>query len=126
MSAEYILGYDPGGKNANGIVLLEVKDAAGNPSRKLAMATVSSIGEALDWVAQSTRDGRILACGMDTLTAWGLGRSGDRPAEALLRKHYKEIALSIVSPNSLRGSMAIGGAVFLSQREDALEEMEQK
>ena len=40
--------------------------------------------------------------------------SGWRPADLWLRSQYPEVSLSVASPNSLRGSMAIGGMAVKS------------
>ena len=52
---------------------------------------------------------RPIAAGIDTLLHWATSKSGTRPCDFQLRNKYPLMKNSIVSPNSLRGAMAIGG-----------------
>ena len=46
---------------------------------------------------------------------WSTGRCGWRPADRWLRGQYPRVANSVVSPNSLFGSMALNGAACVHQ-----------
>jgi hypothetical protein len=55
----------------------------------------------------------LAALGVDTLTCWGTGISGWRPADRWLRKQYKSVQGSVMTPNSLFGSMGLNGMAAL-------------
>lgn len=117
MNTAFVIGYDPGGKNAHGVAVLEVRkdNARWNPiADRLQVTATLSLREAVDWLDDRCRDGRIVAAGVDTLTEWNSGVGGWRPADSWLRKKYPDMSKSVVSPNSLYGSMAVNGAAFLT------------
>ncbi len=113
----FVIGYDPGGKDANGLAALEV-DQAYHVVGGLRMGTASTVAEALRWVEEQTVDARIVALGIDTLTRWGLGKAGWRPADLWLKRKYPEITPSVTSPFSLFGAMSMNGAAFLLSQRD--------
>ena len=55
----------------------------------------------------------VIALGVDTLTCWGTGASGWRPADRWLRKQYKTVQSSVMTPNGLFGSMGLNGMSVL-------------
>lgn len=104
-----LLGYDPGGNGKHGVARVTVR--AGEVARDgVFTATVETAEDALQWLLQADSP---LGCGIDTLTVWATGKSGLRPADTWLREHYPSVRLSVVPPNSLYGSMAVGGAAVV-------------
>lgn len=101
MSADIYLGFDPGGRNNFGAALLD-GDA-------VVFGTVSTVDAAMAWVVECLSGRTPTAAGIDTLLHWSGGRSGDRYAEGILRALYSDARQSVISPNSLYGSMAVGG-----------------
>lgn len=95
------LGFDPGGQDNFGVALIQ--------DRTVAVATVSSVSDAVAWALAECGSKYPLAAGIDTLLHWCDGRSGWRPADLALRQSYPSARSSILSPNGLFGSMAIGG-----------------
>ena len=100
-------GYDPGGNGRHGVATLAVAD--GKPV-KLTFDTVRTVDAALQWL---TSEGTPLAVGIDTLTVLSTGESGLRPADRWLRTQYRQARLSVTSPNSLRGAMALNGLALM-------------
>lgn len=101
-----IAGHDPGGNNAHGFALLQIKD--GKPESiitKTLYTAESVIGELL------AHD--VIGLGVDTLSCWCTGRSGWRSADLWLRDKYPEVRGSVVNPNNLSGSMALNGMSVL-------------
>jgi predicted nuclease with RNAse H fold len=95
------LGFDPGGHSAFGVTMLE--------GGRVLSATVSSVEEAMSWTVSACDGREPAAAGIDTLLHWSDGASGWRPADKWLRMVYPAAQSSILSPNSLFGSMVIGG-----------------
>lgn len=116
MTSAFVIGYDPGGKGAHGLAMLEVGQENGrwSPIAPPRLEAACSLRDAVAWLDESCRGGRIVAAGIDTLTEWNSGPGGWRPADSWLRKAYPTVAKSIVSPNYLSGSMAVNGAAFLT------------
>jgi len=104
-----ILGYDPGGNGGHGVATLFIDDSY-TPIEMVAQ-TLGTANAVIDWFSQFTN---VSGIGIDTLTKWATGASGWRPADLWLRKRYPEVALSVAAPNSLRGSMVIGGMIVES------------
>jgi hypothetical protein len=103
------IGYDPGGQDRrNGIALL---DNDGVRPTFIA-ASVSSAGEAIDWVKMNLDKRKPTAAGIDTLLYWDTGKTGVRAADRWLRKEYPNVAKSVLSANSLYGSMVVQGMAF--------------
>ena len=106
-----IVGYDPGGNGSHGVASLLV---ANNQPIQLSFKTVRNAEAALHWLAL---EGLPLAAGIDALTILSTGDSGWRPADRWLREQYPGVQNSVVSPNSLYGSMALNGlATMVSLR----------
>lgn len=90
------LGYDPGGKDKNGVAAIQmVSDAP----KVVGKATVRDAAEAH---AKSA-----VAIGIDTLLAWS--PKGGRACDNALRRKYG--GNSIVAQNSLYSSMTLNGAI---------------
>jgi hypothetical protein len=101
-----IAGYDPGGNGSNGFAVLRICD--GKPA-SISVTTLSN-SEA---VINEIRTNSVLGLGVDTLSCWCTGDSGWRPADLWLRKRYPAVRNSIMSPNTLSGSMGINGMSVL-------------
>jgi hypothetical protein len=103
------IGYDPGGqRNRNGIALL---DSTGvRPT--FTAACVCSVDEAIDWVGENLNGRTPKAAGIDTLLYWETGKTGLRAADRWLRERYPVVANSVISSNSLYGSMGVQGMAF--------------
>jgi hypothetical protein len=111
------LGYDPGGDGRHGVAAIQT--ATGEAPRA-EVATVATVEHAVAWLVERLpRDPRArVAIGIDTLTMWSTGSAGWRPADAWLRARYPAVVKSVAAPNSLFGSMPIGGlAALVSVRE---------
>ena len=115
MITAFVIGYDPGGEDAHGVAVLEVRedDRRWNPIA-LQVSLARSLRDAVAWVNDTCRDGRIVAAGIDTLTEWNSGAGGWRRADFWLRRTYPSMAKSVVAPNSIYGSMVMNGAAFLT------------
>lgn len=94
------LGFDPGGDRKFGVALLD--------GECVRTSTVSNVDEAMKWADNVCRSRLPIAAGIDTLFHWATSKSGMRPCDLRLRAKYRGIKNSILSPNSLRGAMAIG------------------
>lgn len=99
-----IIGYDPGGNGNHGVACLTVN--ADFTPVTVTCQSVETVGDAIAWASSLTD---IVGVGIDTLTRWSTGRSGWRPADRWLRKHPPFVGKSVASPNSLFGSMPVGG-----------------
>ena len=111
MLSGIVVGYDPGGNNAHGFAELRVEDGR---AVNLSTATLET---AEDVISRIERLPSVLALGVDTLTCWGTGASGWRPADLWLRRQYKAVQHSIMTPNGLFGSMGLNGmSVLISAR----------
>jgi len=73
--------------------------------------TQETVKDAIAWFSQFSN---AVGIGIDTLTKWATGTSGWRPADLWLRTEYPDAASSVVSPNSLYGSMTVGGMAVKS------------
>lgn len=101
-----IAGYDPGGNEKNGFALLRIHDS------KPVSISIKTLSNA-EAVINEIRTNNILGLGVDTLSCWCTGRCGWRPADHWLRKRYPAVIKSIMSPNTLSGSMGINGMSVL-------------
>src|SRR5829696_4436391 len=98
---DVVLGFDPGGAGNFGAALLRGTD--------FLTITVNGVREAVAWAISQCGGQSPVAVGIDTLLHWSDGPSGWRPADRFLRITYPEARGSVLSPNGLYGSMAIGG-----------------
>jgi len=115
MTTACIIGYDPGGNDAHGVAVLDVKLVGVNwIPISLQVSGKHSLHEAIAWLKTACLNKRIVAVGVDTLTEWNSGCAGWRPADSWLKNTYKQIERSVVSSNSIMGSMAVNGAAFLT------------
>ena len=104
-----ILGYDPGGNGGHGVAALSIDDSY--KPKNIIIQTQETVKGVIDWFSQFDD---AVGIGIDTLTKWATGKSGWRPADLWLRSKYPDVALSIVSPNSLYGAMTVGGMAVKS------------
>jgi hypothetical protein len=108
MTAQYFVGFDPGGKNAFGWAVLEVLD--GN-LRYLSSGTCSDARSAFDSV---TLPGGATpgAVGVDSPLYWEAGqeRQADKDIREALRKAGKPTS-TVIHVNSLRGACLVQGAL---------------
>lgn len=102
-----IAGYDPGGNDGHGFALADLQNGQCVNLRVETLKDAESVILALEEATE------LQALGIDTLAAWATGSSGWRAADLWLRKHYKHVLPSIVSPNSLHGSMGLNGMAVL-------------
>jgi hypothetical protein len=101
-----IAGYDPGGNDKNGFALLRIKD---NKPTSISISTLPNA----EAVIQEIQVNDVIGLGVDTLSCWSTGHSGWRPADLWLRQKYQTVLLSVMSPNTLSGSMGINGMAVL-------------
>lgn len=99
-----VAGYDPGGNGNHGVALLTLEN--GTVSKPVAVQTCATASDVLDVLLGVEG---LIAIGIDTLMAWCTGHSGWRPADTWLRSEYSDVLSSVVSPNSLYGSMGLNG-----------------
>lgn len=102
-----IVGSDPGGSKAHGVATLVVE------AGKAVMVSTNTLGTIEEVIALLEHTPSVLGLGIDTLTCWSTGSGGWRPADRWLRTQYPAIWHSVVSPNGLRGSMAVSGMALL-------------
>jgi len=108
-----VLGYDPGGNDAHGIATFTYECG------KVIDTSIQTFSTANEVINQAKNIRKLMAIGVDTLTYWSTGKSGWRPADRWLRKQYPPVANSIVSPNSLFGSMGLNGMSVLIALKEA-------
>ncbi len=99
-------GYDPGGNGKNGFAMLRVRD--GRPV-SMSVATLPNAEAVISSITESS----VAGLGVDTLTCWCTGDGGWRPADHWLRERYPAVRNSVMSPNTLSGSMGINGMAVL-------------
>ena len=116
------LGYDPGGKNGNGLALIQViagrieKEATLLETHDTANEVLRRCGHFLGQNA-SDPDLSVLGIGLDTLTFWSGDTAGWRQADLCLRRTYARTNAqsSIMAPSGLMGSMALNGMFVLTK-----------
>ncbi|MEK5183364.1 hypothetical protein [Paenibacillus sp. FSL P4-0288] len=103
-----IIGYDPGGKNANGIAYLKVSQA--NKITGFNSTTCNTLDEVLYWlfVEEQLNPGNILCAGIDAFLSWPTIGNW-RPMDLYLQNKYSSVSSSVLCTNSASGSMAIQG-----------------
>ncbi|MBK9571832.1 MAG: hypothetical protein IPO43_03475 [Rhodoferax sp.] len=119
----FVVGYDPGGNGRHGLAVLQVQQQRGLwvASHIVALKALPDAQAVIACAEACIGSGTLVATGIDTLTAWSGGPSGWRQADLWLRERYPAVKNSVASPNSLFGSMSIGGGLllhWLSQRQD--------
>jgi len=102
-----IIGYDPGGNGNHGVACLGC-------DRQFSICAVacfsaSTTRDAIGWASSFPQ---VKGVGIDTLTRWATAKSGWRPADLWLRQNYSAVANSVLSPNTLSGSMSVNGMCF--------------
>lgn len=120
--SSFVLGYDPGGNGRHGVALLGVyrNGVRWDTTGDLRVNTCETANAAMSWFEEGCGNARIVAAGIDTLTAWCSSRSGLRPADIRLRKtaNYALVRSSVDNPNHINGSMAINGAIIVKWIKD--------
>lgn len=111
----FVLGYDPGGNHAHGLAVLEVlrQGDLWVPHGTAMAADCADVHDVIQNIEATIGTAPLLACGIDTLTAWCGGPAGWRAADLWLKKTYPEVQGSVASPNSLFGAMSLGGGLLL-------------
>jgi hypothetical protein len=107
MQSGIIVGYDPGGNDSHGLAERHFHDGK---VTSLSMRTLRTVERVMERVESLSS---LAALGVDTLTCWGTGISGWRPADRWLRNQYKSVQGSVMTPNSLFGSMGLNGMAVL-------------
>lgn len=102
-----VVGYDPGGNGKHGVAQATVRDGV---IECVITRTLDRVEDVIEWVTCAET---LLGLGVDTLTCWGTGSSGWRPADRWLRGRYPEVVGSVLAPNSLHGSMSVNGMALL-------------
>lgn len=110
------LGYDPGGKNGHGVAAILVESGS---IKTHWLTTKSTAVDAANWLNEVGNLRHALGVGVDTLAYWSGGHAGWRAADHGLRRGYKKVAGSVLSPNRLQGSMALNGMFVLRRLRDA-------
>jgi len=116
-----ILGYDPGGKNANGIALIEISNSVVVDVR---LKTCNYVDEVIEWILGDQKIVQLHGVGIDAFLSWSTGEAGWRSMDNLLKDTYKsefnritsndvsktrKISNSVLSSNSTFGAMAVQG-----------------
>ena len=102
-----VVGYDPGGNGDHGLSQATVRDGS------VVSVCTDTLGTLEAVVASVLKIETLLGLGIDTLTCWGTGSAGWRPADRWLRRQYPDVRNSIVAPNSLFGAMSVSGMALL-------------
>ena len=102
-----VVGYDPGGNGNHGFARAKVRDG------DIVCVTTKTLQTAEDVVRSILGGEKPLGLGIDTLTCWGTGHSGWRPADRWLGHQFPVVKASIVAPNSLYGAMCLNGMAVL-------------
>lgn len=102
-----VLGYDPGGNGNHGLAVLDMREGEIASIETATLQTVSQI------VERAEKIGDIVALGIDAMTCLAIGDSGWRPADRWLRNKYPAVVNSVISPNSIYGSMALNGIALM-------------
>lgn len=102
-----IVGYDPGGKNKNGLATLRIKESKPIDIR----IETAQNSEAV--IRKILKTENLIGLGVDTLSCWSTGDSGWRPADTWLRNKYPDVRNSVTTPNYLSGAMGINGMSVL-------------
>ena len=122
MSAAFVIGYDPGGNGNHGLAALRVEKREDRwMPLAMSVTTARVLADVMKWIADTCRDVRIVALGVDTLTEWNSGHAGWRPADLWLIRNHPDAAKSVIPPASLYGSMVINGGGLLIQLQDRLQ-----
>lgn len=102
-------GYDPGGRNGNGVAAICAVDGELQEDKTL-ICTKDTAAEVVTWFkGQETP----LAVGIDTLTCWSGGSGSWREADEALQVAYPDVQGSVMSPSSLMGAMSLNGMFVL-------------
>lgn len=99
-----VLGYDPGGKQANGVAALNVAASVSASTQ-----TCRDVNHSLSWFRESSQGQRPDAIGIDSPLSWSTHGSGMRAMDHILRRAYPAVRLSVVPTNAARGAMVVQG-----------------
>jgi hypothetical protein len=102
-----IVGYDPGGNNKHGLAFLGVRNSI---PEKIEIFTEDDVESVINRIMKFQN---LIGLGVDTLSCWATGKSGWRPADLWLKHKYPPVHLSVMSPNTLSGSMGLSGMSVL-------------
>jgi len=102
-----VVGYDPGGDCKHGLARATVRDGS------LVSVCTETLRTVEDVVASVLKIETLLGLGIDTLTCWGTGGAGWRPADRWLQRRYHAVQGSVVASNSLHGAMSVNGMGLL-------------
>lgn len=102
-----VIGYDPGGDHKHGFAEATIRGG------RILNLTTKTLPSVEDVVASILDLESPLGLGIDTLTCWGTGPSGWRPADRWLRQRYPDVRNSVQAPNSLYGAMSVSGMASL-------------
>jgi hypothetical protein len=105
-----IFGYDPGGNRKHGVSAVFLK---GEQVSSIEFTLRDSAKDVFTWFDDRGEKDPKLGIGVDTLTCWSTEASGWRPADLILSSKYPSLINSVISPNSLSGSMLLNGMSFL-------------
>ena len=106
-----VVRYDPGGNGAHGVAVASLRSGVVESIVSRTLGTAEKVLE----IVETTEN--LIGLGVDTLSFWGTGPSGWRPADLWLRHRYPSVQNSVVSPNGLFGSMGLNGmAVLVASR----------
>lgn len=100
------LGYDPGGKRANGAAYARFSNGK---ALDINTATFSYVEETIEWFMEQVGKDTPKAIGIDAYLTWSSLKSGWRNVDEYLRNKHQKVAKSVFSSNSAHGSMAIQG-----------------
>ena len=101
-----VLGYDPGGVGAGGACVVA---AHGGEVQLLQVGTYDSVDEVLALFCECAGPRGVVAAGIDALLSWATRASGWREVDRYLRRTYPEVANSVLTSNTIAGSMAVQG-----------------
>jgi hypothetical protein len=79
-----IIGYDPGGNWGHGLAKLYIRKSSIIKAHTETLDNTERVIQAIE------KESSLLALGVDTLTCWGTGESGWRPADRWLKKNIKK------------------------------------
>ena len=103
-----VVGYDPGGNGKHGFARALVR--CGKIVSLVATETRKTAEEVVRLILGEEKP---LGLGIDTLTCWGTGHSGLRPADHWLRRQYPKVQRAVIAPGGLRGAMCLNGMAVL-------------
>lgn len=102
-----ILGYDPGGKQKNGVAIITVDPIIGICAK---VNTTDNVNQAFQWFTDNVgTETEVKGAGIDTLLYWSTGDSGWRMVDKRLKEKYPFVQNSVMASNALYGAMVVQG-----------------